>query len=730
MRTSSRSTRTGPAAEADKVAARIKKLDPDAEVDLDRSLASHDYRAAIAELGRLKKRRPDRKEMAARIADVLARSGDPSASAKELEKALKKHPLDAQARFRVADRAFAHGDMGALRHALAAALQAGGSTAELRTAINLVEGATDLEPYRIDGRAVIRDFQAWEKAGHHMDGTAARLLDYAATWVHDDGSSEMLEHEIQKIQSQEAINSESETEPPGGLVLHLRVIKPDGRVLEPEPVAGKPTLTMPHLEVGDFLEMEHITSEAGDGAKGRQYHSPHWFFREADKGYWRSEFIMVTPANRELEIETRGAVPAPQTRELGPFVERRWRVDLSPPAQLEPESPPITEFLPSVRVGWGVSLGATLARLVDLAEDDTPLDPRLRARALDVVHDVPAKATDERARRVYRWVLQNVQDGKENDGRRVMTGGSGSRQSAFRYALRLLGIDSQLALAKNRLASPPLGPMSEVEEYESLVLRVPTDKGVRWMTVHDKFAPYGYVPAELREQPAIVLVTGMPRETLHAPGAVDGVNYEGRADVHDDGSAAFDLTLTFSGNRAIAWRNALDQIPQGKLYDFVERELVAPSFDGGHVRDMKVDDADALDQPLVMHVHIDVPLLAKPGGTGFTLRPPFAPNLAQLATLPERHTPLLRRASWHAEIRIQVVLPESIRMPSSLPQGEARDGDAFVVVKDAVNGHALDFDRSISLPAGRVQPGEEYTKLQVFSRAADALVARDVALGK
>ena len=143
-----------------------------------------------------------------------------------------------------------------------------------------------------------------------MEGTAARVLDYAATWVHDDGSSEMLEHEIQKIQSQEAINSESEMQPPTGLVLHLRVIKPDGRVLEPEPVAGKPTVTLPHLEVGDFIEMEHITPEAGDGAKGRQYHSPHWFFREADKGYWRSEFVVVTPASRELEIETRGNVPA------------------------------------------------------------------------------------------------------------------------------------------------------------------------------------------------------------------------------------------------------------------------------------------------------------------------------------------------------------------------------------------------------------------------------------
>jgi hypothetical protein len=720
----------GPAAEADTVAARIKKLDPDATVDLDRDLARRDYKAAIAELHALEKRRPDQKDIAARIADVLARSGDPRAATEEIEKSLAKHPRDAKARFALADRAFAGGDGNALHAALATALQTGANTAELRTAIDLVEGATDLEPYRKDGIAIVREYQAWEKAGHHMEGTAARVLDYAATWAHDDGSSEMLEHEIQKIQSQEAINTEAEQEPPGGLVLHLRVIKPDGRVLEPEPVQGKATLTLPHLEIGDFVEMEHITGEPGDGAKGRRYASPHWFFREADKGYWRSEFIMVTPVDRTLEIETRGTVPAPQTRTFGPFVERRWRVDLSPPAQVEPDSPPLTEFLPSVRVGWGISLEGQLAHLVDLAPDDSPLDPRLRARALDLVQGVPAKSSDERARRLYRWAMEHVQDGKETDGRRVITGGTGSRQAAFRYMLRLLGIDTQLALVKSRLAMPPLGPMSEVEEYESLVMRVPTDAGVRWMSVRDKFAPFAYVPAELREQPAIVLVPGLPREVVHAPNAIDGVTYEGRADVKTDGSASLDLTLTFSGNRAIAWRNALDQIPQAKLYDFVERELVAPSFDGGHVRDLKVDDADALDQPLVMHVRLEVPQLAKPAAGGMTLRPPFAPSLTQLAALPERHTPLLRRASWHAEVKLHVVLPDSLRMPADLPKGEAREGEAHVVVKDAVSGHAIDFDRVIDLPAGRVQPGDEYARWQAFTRQADALVARDVALGR
>ncbi len=720
----------GPAEEADKVAARIRRLDPDSEVDLDRALVRHDYATAVSELRRIEARRPDRKDIASRVADVLARSGDPSAAVKQLEKALEKHPRDQQARVRIADREYARGDRSALRRALAAALQAKSKTDDLRAAIDLIEGATDLEPFRRDGRAIIKDYQAWEAAGHHMEGTAARVLDYSAIWVHDDGSSEMLEHEIQKVQSEEAVHNESETEPPAGLVLHLRVIKPDGRVLEPEPIAGKATLTLPNLEVGDFVEMEHITSQAGDGAHGRQYAGPHWFFREADKGYWRSEFVVITPADRQLEIEARGAVPAPETRPMGTFVERRWRVDLSPPAEMEPDSPPITEFLPSVRVGWGVSPETTLARLVDLAADTTPLDPRLRSLALDVVGGAPPSASGERARRLYRWVLAHVQDGKETDGRRVVNGKSGSRQSAFRYLLRLVGIDSELAVVRNRLATPPVGPMSEVEQYDALVLRVVTDQGVRWMTVRDKFAPFGYVPAEWRDQPAIRLVEGMPRDRVLAPGAIDRVAYQGRADVHEDGSALLDLTLSFDGNRAIAWRTALDQVPQAKLYDFIERELVAPSFDGGHVREMSAEAADDLDRPLVMHLRVEVPDLAKPVGAGLALRPPFAPNLGQLAALPSRRTPLLRRTSWRAEIHLHVVLPPSTRPPARLPVGRAHDGDAFVEVKDVVSGHAIDFDRVIDLPSGRVQPGADYASWQNFVREADSLISRDVLVGK
>ncbi|WP_394844622.1 tetratricopeptide repeat protein [Pendulispora brunnea] len=720
----------GPLELADAVAVRIKKLDPEAEVDLERALARQDWKAAIDELRRLAKRRPDRKEIATRIADVLARAGNPAAAAAELDKALAKNPEDATVRFRLADRAFSKGDRGALRRALAESIQAGASVAELRDAITVIEGATNLEPYRIDGKQVIRDFEKWEKSGKKMAGNAARVLDYSALWVHPDGSSEMLEHEIQRMQSQEAIGKEAEQQPPQGLVLRLRVIKPDGSVLEPEPVEGKPTLTLPHLEIGDYVEMEHVTSFRGDGEKGKSYKGPQWFFREADKGYWRSEFVVISPKDRPLEVETRGSVPKPKERALGTFVERRWRVDESPPAPEEPDAVPPTEFLPSVRIGWGQSLQESLARLVDLASDETPLDPRLGKLAREIVKDVPEKSRLARAEKLYHYVLGAVEEGNENDGRRALTGRSGSLQSAYGHLLRQLGIPLELAVVKNRLAPPPLGKLSETEAYDSLVMRLDTESGIRWLTVRDKFAPFGYIAAGLRGQPAYRLIPGTPRDTTATGGDLDGVSFEGRATLREDGSASLDLSQAFRGKVGASVRGVFDRIAAGQVRDFVETRLVGRNFPGARVRDVQVEGKQALDAPLVVRVKADVPQLARAVNGGMSLKPMFPMRLAQLAALAERQTPQLISGSSHVEVKFEVVVPESMRMPSSLPVGEVRDGERLVRVGDAVHGHALYLDRVVDIPAGRVQPGEEYTRFQRFSQQADQLVEREIMLGR
>lgn len=717
----------GPAKEADAIAARITKLDPDSEVAIDRALAGHDYKGAIAELRRLAKRRPDRKELASRIASLLEQSGDPAAAEKQLERALERNADDAKARFRLADRAFSRGDASALRRALAEALQVGASTTTLRDAIALVTGATNLEGYRIDGRAVIKEFERWEKSGKKMEGTAARVLDYAALWVHPDGTSEMLEHEIQRIQSQEAVQKESEQAPQQGLVLRLRVIKKDGSILEPELVAGKPTVTMPHLDVGDIIESERILP-ASDG-DAQRYRGPHWFFREPDKGYWRSEFVVVTPKDKAVEIETRGKVPPPKMRDLGAFVERRFRVDESPPAVEEPDAPRAVEFLPSVRLGWGISLEDTVKRLVDVASDETPLDPRVGAIAQAIVKGVPERAAAERARRIYRWVLEAIEDGNENDGRRAVTGRRGSKQAAFVHLLRQIGLTPQLAITKNRLAMPASGKMSEVENWDSLLLRLTTPTEDRWLAIRDKFTPFGYVPPELRGQPAIVLTQDTPRVTIPQEGEQDGVFFEGTAHVRPDGGATLELVQRYAGRIGTQMRGVLDRIAQGQLRDFAETRLVGRNFSGARVREVTIQDKDDLDKPVTLRITADAPEVVRKTPSGGVVKPVFPLKLGQLATLPERETPLLLGSSSHAEVRFRVVLPDGWRMPADLPPGDVKDGERAVTVRDRVEGHTISLDRKVEVPAGRVQPGTDYAKFLQFTRDGDALLEREIAVG-
>src|SRR5262249_13033864 len=118
----------GRIADADKLAARIRQLDPDAGGDFDRPLGRRDYKAATKELERLSASRRDRKDIALRIADLLTRAGHSAEPLEKLERALTKNPSDAAARLALADARFARGDKGALRKALVDAIQTGSET--------------------------------------------------------------------------------------------------------------------------------------------------------------------------------------------------------------------------------------------------------------------------------------------------------------------------------------------------------------------------------------------------------------------------------------------------------------------------------------------------------------------------------------------------------------------------------------------------------------------------
>ena len=105
-------------------------------------------------------------------------------------------------------------------------------------------------------------------------------------------------------------------------------------------------------------------------------------------------------------------------------------------------------------------------------------------------------------------------------------------------------------------------------------------------------------------------------------------------------------------------------------------------------------------------------------------------RFAQLAALPSRQTPLLLGVSSHVEVKFEVVVPESMKVPATLPGAVLRDGERVVEVKDAVHGHAILLDRVVDIPAGRVQPGAEYAKFGHFVQDADTLLEHEILVGR
>lgn len=713
----------GDTVTSDRLAKKLLELDPDQEIQLTRALARGDWDAALAELDRLSKRRPDRKELADRVREVLQLAGRQREDLAWLEGQLGKDAKNDRARLSLADARFASGEHDAVRRAITDAIESGASTAELGHALDLVEALSELEPYRLSARDVIK---AYEASGKHLPGNAARVLDYSAVWVRADGSSRFLEHEIVRIQSAEAIGKFAEQKRPDGLVFHARVIKSDGAVFEPEYVAGKPTITMQHLEVGDYVETEHLVSYAPDSERGLSYGGPHWFFQEADVAYARSEFVVVAPRGKTLEIESRGPVPSPEVTEKGELVVRRWRVDWSPAAVQEPNAAPPTEYLPSVRIGWGISQERRIQALADTLTETTPVDPRIARIAARIVAPLARRATYDRAQRLYRWVLANVEEGEESDGRRAIVGKSGNRWRAFITLARSLGIETRWAVARDQLQPPPAGTLSRATEYGDPLLRVSTERGPVWLTVGNKFAPFGYVPAELRGAPAFLLVTGAPeRVQIPTTGARDGVLYRAEVTLTDDGSARLSLTETFEGKLGMGLRNAFSQLPTAQQHDVLESKLLGRALRGAHLESHEIQALDDLDAPLSLKMKVSMLGFATPEGNALVITPPFAARLAGYATLPSRETPLLIAEAQRSDVSLRVQLPAGVGAPElPAPRTLAWRG-IRVDLKDRLEGRVLVIERVVDVPAGRVRP-EEYAEFAAFVREADDAISASI----
>ena len=146
------------------------------------------------------------------------------------------------------------------------------------------------------------------------------------------------------------------TVPSGAQLLALRTIKADGTVLEPENIEGKDTISLPGVQVGDYVEVEYLLAESAARApRSRASPPPPSTSRSPTCRTTWSTYTVVAPKGTGMRVDAHGMkVPPPETK--GDVEVFSYEARQVPPFIPEPDSPPsANEYLPFVMVGAGTT---------------------------------------------------------------------------------------------------------------------------------------------------------------------------------------------------------------------------------------------------------------------------------------------------------------------------------------------------------------------------------------
>src|SRR5207237_327810 len=127
--------------------------------------------------------------------------------------------------------------------------------------------------------------------------------------------------------------------PQGAYVLKMRTLKADGRVLEPESIEGKDTVSLPGVEVGDFVEYEYLLAHGPRGPAQPGFTSASFYFQIARQPNNWSTYVVTAPAGTGMQVDAHNMkAQKPESRDGEEvFFHEERRV---PPYLPEPNGPP------------------------------------------------------------------------------------------------------------------------------------------------------------------------------------------------------------------------------------------------------------------------------------------------------------------------------------------------------------------------------------------------------
>jgi tetratricopeptide (TPR) repeat protein len=711
-----------------KLARRLRACNAESEHPAQSLREADDLGGAVAEYRRLLALDPQREQVRSDLAEVLLQTGDAAGAAHELRLLVRAHPRRASYRVRLADALLAGGDPAAARRALHDGIAHTPEAAELHRALEALGLPGALDRWRLDGRTVIADF---EKAGRRYADPAVYLLDRTVTRVFPGGARLTLTHNIIKVLTKEGAEHSGEVHVPENAdVLLLRTVKRDRTTREPEEVAGKRTVSVPDLEVGDYVEMEYVVPEEPLPAFPGGFLAERFFFRSFEAPLDRTEYVVVTPAGMALTIDARNGAPRAEERTADGLTIREWRRRGVRQAVPEPLAPPAVETLPSVRVGAGVTHVGFRDAVREQIYGLTRANAELRALATRLCGKAPTQR--DCARAVHGFVVKHIQPGDGGGATAALAQRQGNRLILSATLLREAGLRVEPWLVKSRTQAVDPVPGSpaplEVADFADTVLRAEADGQPLFLDPRGRRSPFAYLGPALRGALGMRLAGDGP---LFATVPSRGVGQDLRVveltvALRPDGSARVRARERLTGIGAQEWRESLDQMPGDQINKEFEQRWLGYFFAGATLDRLAVEGRGDPSQELVLAYDFTLARLGRRTGQRVSLPVAFfALELAKrYVAVAQREYPLVVLEHPPTELRVTVELPAGAR--ATVPAAVVLSSDfGRFAWRGRVAGDRVTLERRSAVPLGRVAPAA-YRSFVGFAAAVDQTEAREV----
>lgn len=383
----------------------------------------------------------------------------------------------------------------------------------------------------------------------YPDNSVIVLLEQNIVEIYGDDFKAKREYtnEVIKILNKEGGEQYGELYPRGQQI-ETRVLTPDGRVLEPDPVQEGASTRLPKLDEDSVIQRFYYSDGNCRSGRGLTMLFSADEIRRGKQPVLKYQFVLVMPAKTtDFSLRQLNLPGAYVKEEKDGKAIYKW--DFTDIDDFEPEQlmPPREEILPvlmgySGRADYGFNIKRSASRAVRLIVPEN-----VKEKTLELTKD--AQDEYQKICRLYEFVVTEIKTGYGENPSQTLIMKEGSHFGLFTAMLKAAGIEFNYAFIRPKEFFKVDWDLDPPGFYAQM-LYIPKagDRENIWIFI-DRFVPIGVIPVELQGGEALLAdAMGNTRfTTLPDKQAEEKANML-KTDIvlNADGSAEFEMTLRLS----------------------------------------------------------------------------------------------------------------------------------------------------------------------------------------